>query len=53
MQEAEAVCDKVVIISKGKIVADNCIDALSAGYPGKSLEDIFIHLTSPDPAVQV
>jgi ABC-2 type transport system ATP-binding protein len=29
MQEVEAMCDKVIIINKGKIVADDKVDSLS------------------------
>jgi ABC-2 type transport system ATP-binding protein len=47
MQEAEAVCDHVVIINNGRIVADNSLEGLRSGYARKSLEDIFISLTAP------
>ncbi len=46
MQEVEATCNRVIIINKGNIVADNELDALKAAHTGKSLEDIFIHLTN-------
>ena len=46
MQEVEATCNRVIIINKGNIVADNELDALKAAHAGKSLEDIFIHLTN-------
>lgn len=46
MQEVEATCSRVIIINKGNIVADNELDALKAAHTGKSLEDIFIHLTN-------
>lgn len=46
MQEVEAVCSQVVIINKGKIVANDSLDGLRAGNKGKSLEDIFISLTN-------
>ncbi len=46
MQEVEAVCDQVIIINKGKIVADEELDTLRKAYPGKSLEEIFIELTN-------
>ncbi|OCX52350.1 multidrug ABC transporter ATP-binding protein [Mucilaginibacter sp. PPCGB 2223] len=47
MQEVEAVCDDVVIISKGNIVADDTLAGLREKHQGKSLESIFIELTSP------
>lgn len=46
MQEVEATCNRVIIINKGNIVADNELDTLKASHQGKSLEDIFIHLTN-------
>lgn len=46
MQEVEAVCDHVIIINKGKIVADGELSELRNIYPGKSLEEIFIGLTN-------
>lgn len=45
MQEVEAVCDHVIIINKGKIVADSKLNELRNSYPEKSLEEIFIELT--------
>ncbi|HEY1009752.1 MAG: ATP-binding cassette domain-containing protein [Daejeonella sp.] len=46
MQEVEAVCDQVIIINKGQIVADDELGILRKKYQGKSLEDIFIELTN-------
>ena len=46
MQEVEAVCSQVIIINKGKIVADDSLDGLRKKNEGKSLEDIFIGLTN-------
>lgn len=46
MQEVEAVCDQVIIINKGQIVADGELSELRNTYPGKSLEEIFISLTN-------
>ncbi|RZJ70962.1 MAG: ATP-binding cassette domain-containing protein [Flavobacterium sp.] len=45
MQEVEALCDEVIIINKGEIVANNTIEALKAQHENKSLEDIFRKLT--------
>ncbi|RZM12059.1 MAG: ATP-binding cassette domain-containing protein, partial [Pedobacter sp.] len=45
MQEVEAVCDDVIIITRGKIVADASIDSLKAQHNTQSLEDIFRKLT--------
>ena len=46
MQEVEAVCSQVIIINKGKIVADDTLDGLRNNNEGKSLENIFIKLTN-------
>lgn len=46
MQEVEAICDDVIIINKGTIVANDAITDLKAKHQGASLEDIFRKLTS-------
>lgn len=50
LQEAEAICDRVIIIHKGKIVADSLLSELhkkvSLPREGMSLEEIFRYLTS-------
>jgi ABC-2 type transport system ATP-binding protein len=46
MQEVEAVCNQVIIINKGKIVADDTLTGLRAKNKGKTLENIFIGLTN-------
>ncbi len=43
MQEVEAVCRRVIIIHKGKIVADDLLDDLRK--QGNSLEEVFHQLT--------
>ncbi len=45
MQEVEALCDDVIIINKGTIVANDSINDLKAKHPGTTLEDIFRKLT--------
>ena len=45
MQEVEAICEEVIIINKGKIVADDKLSSLKEVHQNKSLEDIFIGLT--------
>lgn len=44
MQEVEALCDRVIIINRGKIVADSLLATLRQS--GESLEDVFRRLTS-------
>jgi ABC-2 type transport system ATP-binding protein len=46
MQEVEAVCDKVIIIDKGKIVANDTLQGLRQQNNGSTLEQIFISLTA-------
>jgi ABC-2 type transport system ATP-binding protein len=46
MQEVEAVCNKVIIIDKGKIVANDTLQGLRQQNNGSTLEQIFISLTA-------
>ena len=46
MQEVEAVCDRVIIINKGKIAANDTLPALRSANGNKTLEQIFISLTN-------
>jgi len=46
MQEVEAVCSDVIIINKGKIVAEDTLEGLRGKNKGKTLENIFIGLTN-------
>ena len=46
MQEVEAVCNHVIIINKGKIVANNTLENLKKENNNDSLETVFIKLTS-------
>lgn len=45
MQEVDALCDQVVIINKGKIVADDLLSELKTKHATGSLEEIFRSLT--------
>jgi len=46
MQEVEAICDDIIIINKGKIVANDSLEGLKKVYQQQSLEDIFRKLTA-------
>ncbi|MCZ4244496.1 ATP-binding cassette domain-containing protein [Pedobacter punctiformis] len=46
MQEVEAICDDIIIISKGKIVASDSLKGIKEAHQGSSLEDIFRKLTA-------
>ncbi len=45
LSEAEATCDRIVIINRGKIVADDTLDGLRKSLKEESFEDIFMKLT--------
>jgi ABC-2 type transport system ATP-binding protein len=46
MQEVEAICDKVIVIREGRIVADTTITDLKTQHHSNSLEEIFKKLTN-------
>jgi ABC-2 type transport system ATP-binding protein len=46
MQEVEAMCSRVILLNKGKIVADNTLEGLKQTSPNDTLETIFRNLTS-------
>lgn len=46
MQEVEAICDDIIIINKGKIVANASLEELKVQYHSNNLEDIFRRLTA-------
>ncbi|MBY0542693.1 MAG: ABC transporter ATP-binding protein, partial [Sphingobacteriaceae bacterium] len=45
MQEVEAICDDVIIINKGKLVANASLITLKEEHELKTLEEIFKKLT--------
>jgi ABC-2 type transport system ATP-binding protein len=47
LEIAQAICDEVVILSRGSVVASGTVDALRdrAGLAGSGLEDVFLTLT--------
>lgn len=46
MDVVERVCDRIIILNKGKIIADGTFEQLQAGAQGASLEHLFTRLTS-------
>lgn len=48
LEIAERLCDRVAIISDGRVIAAGTMDELRAGTHDRSLEDIFLSLTGGD-----
>jgi ABC-2 type transport system ATP-binding protein len=48
LEEVEAICNRVIIISRGKVVADETPAQLQARQPGARLDEIFRDLTQGD-----
>jgi ABC-2 type transport system ATP-binding protein len=46
LQEVAAICDDVIILSKGLLVANSSLSDLLAAHPTKTLEQIFQELTN-------
>ncbi|MBL0882015.1 MAG: hypothetical protein IBJ16_01480, partial [Chitinophagaceae bacterium] len=49
-QEVQAICERVIIIHKGNIVADDQVRNLLQ-YQGNSLEEVFRNLTAAQKTV--
>jgi sodium transport system ATP-binding protein len=48
MQEVAALCDRIVVIAKGRVIADATPDALRAQTGESNLEDAFVKLIGSD-----
>ena len=48
LEEVEAICTRVIIISRGQVVADETPEQLKARRPGARLDEIFRSLTASD-----
>lgn len=46
MQEVSATCDTVLVIARGRLRTHESLSDLQARHPGKSLDEIFLQLTS-------
>jgi len=44
LEQVEALCDRVVVIAAGRVVADGTVAEIRARANGASLEDAFVHL---------
>ncbi len=45
---AERLCDRVVILRAGRVLAEGTLEALRGGRTDRSLEDVFLELGTPD-----
>ncbi|WP_404423252.1 ABC transporter ATP-binding protein [Nibricoccus sp. IMCC34717] len=48
LEEVEAICNRVIIISQGRVVVDETPDAFRSRLPGARLDEIFRSLTTSD-----
>lgn len=48
MAEVERMCDRVIIIHKGKIIEEGTIEELKAKYKNENVEEIFMQLVGDD-----
>ena len=46
LDEVRALCDRIVVISKGRVVADGTVDTICRDHECQSLEDAFVRLTA-------
>jgi sodium transport system ATP-binding protein len=51
MQEVAAVCDRVVIIGHGRVLADESLPSMRERMPGASLEEAFLRVLGPGEGV--
>ncbi|WP_314049395.1 ABC transporter ATP-binding protein [Peptostreptococcus stomatis] len=49
LEVAEQLCDRIGILSKGKILFVGTMDELRAVHPGRSLEDIYLSMVNQKP----
>jgi sodium transport system ATP-binding protein len=47
MQEVSALCDRIVVIARGRVVAEGTADELLAKTGNATLEDAFVTLVGP------
>jgi ABC-2 type transport system ATP-binding protein len=48
LEEVEAICTRIIIITRGKVVVDQTPDELRARHSGARLDEIFRELTQTD-----
>lgn len=52
MQEVEKLCDRIVIINKGKIIEEGTIEQLKSKYNNNDMEEIFMKLVGGESVVK-
>lgn len=52
MHEVSGLCDRIIVISHGKILADGSLEAILAAGKAHSLEDAFVNLVQPQQELQ-
>jgi ABC-2 type transport system ATP-binding protein len=53
MLDVERVCERVVFLVGGRVVADGTAEEIAAGYGHDDLESVFLHLAGTDLSEQV
>jgi ABC-2 type transport system ATP-binding protein len=48
MSEVERICDRVVFLSHGKVVADGAAPEVAAQFGRNNLEEVFLHLATEE-----
>ncbi|MBC2578021.1 ABC transporter ATP-binding protein [Peptostreptococcus russellii] len=48
LEVAEQLCDRIAILSKGRLIFLGTIDELKSIHPGESLEKIYLNMVSPE-----
>ena len=45
LEVAEQLCDRILIINKGRMISEGTLESLKNDHPGQTLEEIFVKLT--------
>ena len=53
MVEVERLCERVVFVSRGRVVADGTAESVAARFGRADLEGVFLHLAEGGEAIQV
>jgi ABC-2 type transport system ATP-binding protein len=53
MIEVERLCERVVFVSRGRVVADGTPERVAARFGRADLEEVFLHLAEGGEAIEV